>query len=171
MRSGARGCGAIQVASQPFIPSRTMANTLIDPRPLEPSWVHDTEPSDIADWTIRRRFWNKTTKRMDTVVEGGSGNTLAFLSTLAAILNSRNYECEINVHAGNLVPREGNQKPLYFDLKYPSGYDLGIFWSVSPILGGTEEGYCTDELFDWVEYLLDENKSFDIELSESDPTP
>lgn len=147
-----------------------MANTLADPRPLEPSWVHDQEPHDVAEWTIRRRFWNKTTKRLDTVVESGGGNALKFLSTLAAILNSRNFECEINVHAGGLVPRE-NARPLYFDLKYPSGYDLQIFWSVSPILGGMEEGTCTDELFDWVEYLLDENKSFDIELSFLDPTP
>lgn len=170
MRSGAQGCGAIQVASQFCHPSPIMTGTLIDPRPMEPSWVSEVPSLDRADWIIRRRFWNKTTRKIDAVVESGSGNMLKMLSTLAAILNSRNIECEIEVYANN-TERVNSERPLFIDLQFPSGYELGLYWSIEPILGGLEEGTCTDELFDWVEYLLNENKCFKIDLSYLDPTP
>jgi len=147
-----------------------MTNALIDPRPMEPSWVSEIPAPDQADWTIRRRFWNRTTRRLDAVVESGSGNTLKMLSSLAAILNSRKIECEIEVYANTVTPRESD-RPLFCDLEYPSGYELGLYWTIEPVLGHLEEGTCTDELLDWVEYLLNENKSFKIDLSYLDPTP
>lgn len=153
-----------------------MSNALIDPRPLEPDWVTDTSADypDRAEWTVIRRPWNRETRRHDTVTVSGDGNTRAFLNVLAAILNSRDYECQITVDAAGIKPRPlgvVTHKLEHLDFDYPTGYDLGIFWSVRPVLGEEETGTCTDELFSWVEYLLKEQKAFEIDLSVYDPTP
>lgn len=147
-----------------------MTTSLVDPRPLEPSWISEVPALDQADWIIRRRIWNKSTKKVDTLIERGSGNALRMLSTLAAILNSRNLECEIEVYSNNIEPRE-SERPLFCDLEFPTGYHLGLFWIIDSVLGAREDGTCTDELFDWVEYLLGQNKCFTIDLSYYDPTP
>jgi hypothetical protein len=147
-----------------------MTNTLIDPRPLEPDWVREAPCTDTVQWTIRRHLWNRETKRYIPVHEHGHGNTLACLSAIAAILNSRNIECEIIIHSNDLEQRDGG-RPYHYDLKYPSGYDLGVFWNIDHPAVDQDGGRDTDELMDWTEYLLSEGKEFTIELSWFDPTP
>jgi len=144
---------------------------LIDPRPLEPDWVSADPLPDIASWTLTRRPWNRETKRYDTISVSGGGDAFTFLSVLAALLTSRNFECQIVVHAQGIEPRPEGVKPYLNQINYPDGYDLGIFWIVKPVLGEEESGRCTDDLFGWVEYLLNEQKEFEIELSYDDPTP
>lgn len=148
-----------------------MTSSLIDPRPLEPNWVTSSRPGlpDRAEWTVVRQRWNRETRQYDTTTVSGDGNALAFMTVLAAILNSRDFECQITVDASGIIPDDDVRKLP--NLKYPSGYDLCLFWSINPVLGEEETGTCTDELFSWVEYLLNEQKAFEIELSLDDPTP
>lgn len=165
------GCGAIKVVTQNFTEVPIMTSSfLVDPRPLEPDWVTSNAPEDTAFWKITRHKWNKELRRYDGYTENYDGDSFAFLSLLAAIIRSTDYECEIEVDATHIRPREG-ERPLYFDLKYPDGYTCGIHWWVSHGVGTEESGTCTDELFDWVEYLINDNDRFRIELSELDPTP
>jgi hypothetical protein len=144
---------------------------LIDHRPLEPDWVSADPLPDIATWTLTRRPWNRETKRYDRVEASGAGDAFTFLSTLADLLTSRNFECQIVVDARGIEPRLDSDKAYLNQINYPDGYDLGIFWIAKPILGEEESGRCTDDLFGWVEYFLNEQKEFLIELSYDDPTP
>lgn len=144
---------------------------LIDPRPLEPDWVSADPLPDVATWTLTRRPWNRETKRYDRVEVHGSGDAFTFLSTLADLLTSGNFECQIVIDARGIEPRLDSEKAYLNQINYPDGYDLGIFWIAKPILGEEESGRCTDDLFGWVEYFLNEQKEFLIELSYDDPTP
>lgn len=159
--------------AQQITPLRAMSNALIDPRPLEPDWVTTTRPGlpDLAEWTVIRRPWNRETRRYDTVTISGDGNALAFLNVLAAILNSSDFECQITVDATGIIPREEGTKSQYLQFTWPTSYDLGLFWSIRPVLGEEETGTDVDELLSWVEYLLNEQKAFEIDLSVDDPTP
>lgn len=148
-----------------------MTTSLVDPRPSEPDWVSALDLPDRIRWTIVRRPWNRETKQYDTVTVTDDGDSHAFLNGLTAILNSRDLECQITVDATNFDCCN-DLSLIYFGIdNLPSGYDLGLFWSIRPVLGEEETGTCTDELFSWVQYLLEEQKAFEIELSYLDPTP
>jgi len=144
---------------------------LIDPRPLEPNSVSEDFLPDIAYWTLTRRPWNRETKRYDTINVFGSGDASTFFHVLAVLLTSRKFECQIVVDARGIQPWPEGVTSSFNQINYPNGYDLGLFWIIKPVLGEEESGRCTDDLFGWVEYLLKEQKEFEIELSYDDPTP
>lgn len=148
-----------------------MTTSLVDPRPSEPDWVSAPDLPNRAQWTIIRRPWNRKTKQYDTVTVTNDGGIHACLDELAAILISRDFECQITVDATNINFDDGFPLIYHCPDNLPSGYDLGLFWSIRPVLGEEETGTCTYELFSWVEYLLEKQKAFEIDLSVYDPTP
>jgi hypothetical protein len=147
-----------------------MSNALIDPRPIEPNWAYEVEAPDLVCWTIRRRKWNRQAQNMDLLTEKGSGGTAHFLDAVAAILNSADFECEIDVDASQSIGEE-TARPRHYDLNYPTGYDLCLDWSIIGEIDSEEVGSCTDELMGWVEHCVDSHKTFTVSLWVADPTP
>lgn len=148
-----------------------MTNTLIDPRPMEPAWVSEHEPTDVVSWTIRRRKWNKEARKMDVFSQGYSGTTEQLLESLVQTLKSGSYECDYDIDAEHAIG-EIDDKPRHYSMDYPDGYHLGLDWSiVGQDCCGDDTGYCTDELMDWVEHYVNNNKRFTVSLWVADPTP
>jgi hypothetical protein len=147
-----------------------MSNALIDPRPIEPNWTSEALGLDLVCWTIRRRKWDKQARKMNVLTERNSGGTMQFLDAVAAILNSADFECEIDVDASQSIGDESG-RPRHYDLNYPTGYDLCLDWSIIGEVDSEEVGSCTDELMGWIEDCVDRHKVFTVSLWVADPTP
>ena len=147
-----------------------MTNLMIDPRPMEPAWVHERELIDVVCWTIRRHKWNKEARKMDLFATKHEGTTEDLLQSIADTLNSADYECDYDIDA-EYSAGEVDGRPRHFELNYPTGHELCLDWSISGEVSSEDIGYCTDELMGWVEHYADIHKKFTVSLYVADPTP
>lgn len=144
-------------------------STLIDPRPLEPV---DNNLADVINWTVKKIRWNPNACRRDVTYESNSGGSEKFLQSVLDIALSDDFQCDIFVDATEYEPKVlADGKIVPSKLEIPSAPTPVIDWQISPIVGVEEQGQDLFELFDWIEYAINERKDFKIEFSAHDPTP
>lgn len=145
--------------------------SMIDPRPLEPSWVYEVECPDIAEWTVIRRKWNKETRKYDAIKSCDDGNMIALLAAVAEIIKGNDPECEIEIDASNIA--ESILPPTKIT---DYGVDLGngrrdLWWTINPSGILDDSGGDVHELMGSIEYLANKGEKFTVEISYYDPTP
>lgn len=136
-------------------------NQLIDPRPVEPPIYGEHLPVDRIEWTISRN-----NGRAEKTLEYGSGNAVEFYKKLILILSSSEPECLISVDATLIDPDNVSVSLSLANTSCPD-----VYWVIDPVAGAKEEGLDPFELFDWVNFCLEKQAKFSIDLSWYDPTP
>lgn len=148
-------------------------NQLIDPRPMEPAWVGETEPSGSIEWTINRRKWNKETRKYQTLTETCQGTALDFMRQVGDVTLSADPECWFDVDASQAsIP--STTPPVWYQVEHCQGQHL--YWAVDyksqKYTDSTkEEGTDIYELMSWIAYMMEEGNSFTLEIEWVDPTP
>ena len=149
---------------------------LIDPRPMEPAWVRETEPSNLIEFRIVRYSWNKEQRTYDKQEEIHSAKLAGFLDTVASMLRA-GIECTIEADASQHVPAAPGTQPIHYGIKVPGFTCMfsRVRWldRETPFesIYDEEETTDNDEVLASVEWLCNECKVFSVDISSYDPTP
>lgn len=149
---------------------------LIDPRPLEPDWVHESDPIDLIDYQITRFSWNKEARKYDRLTEAHSSDMATFLEAVASMLRT-GVECEIQADASERTPSNDIDLPVHYSIKLPSftGMHSQLRWlysqTATEAIYEEEDTTDNDELLAGAEWLCNERKIFTVNIGGYDPTP
>lgn len=149
-------------------------STLIDPRPMEPAWVAEHEPSGLVDWKTERLHWSREHKCREIRTEYHEGRALELISYIGGLTLSPAFEpCCVIVDASQAVMPQTNP-PAWYNVKHSEENIFG--WSIKYTtpdcsIESHETGTDVSELMGWVAYLLEQNAIFTLDLEIDDPTP
>lgn len=150
---------------------------LIDPRPLEPSWVTDLTPgsSGMVEWQTARRLWNKELKKYEKHTEYFEGTPAEFIKYVCSTISSVSIgNAEIIVDASQSIVSSCDSSRWYDINDIP--HNFWIDWGISYNLNNypedeNEVGTDPYELISWVAYVIENNGKCIIDLQDYDPTP
>jgi hypothetical protein len=149
-----------------------MSNFIYDPRPLDPPSYWEHELSDKVEWCVTHTKIKFTRDGLDKKIntEYGEGDLVQAMQMVANIYDGVAEDYKIEIDATEVAYESDRRNPICLTIKYePKNF---ISWEVTDKDSGSKEtGTDPEELFGWVEYMMNENKRFKIEFDTIDPTP
>lgn len=147
--------------------------TIVDPRPLEPSWVFERDTPGLLSVFIDKTRWSSELQRFVIDSSHSEVTSIEFLRQVQELLNQGNWHHEITIHIQACPTFEYSD--LTRSINFPTGY-IGLHWKLSSGDKMYEEGSgtCPDELLGCLTWVILDNEKgskFILELSEDDPTP
>jgi hypothetical protein len=149
-----------------------MSNFIYDPRPLDPPSYWDDEMDDKVEWCVTHTKCKFTKDGLIRKVDKkyGEGDLVQTLQVVASVYDDVAEDYTIEIDATQVVSGSDRITPIFSTIKYESKYFIS--WEIADLDSGSREnGTDADELFDWIEYMLNEHKRFKIEFDTIDPTP
>jgi hypothetical protein len=149
-----------------------MTNFIYDPRPLDPPEYWETEMSDKIEWCATHTKIKFTRDGVNKKIDKkyGEGDLIQALQAIVDVYEDVAENYVIDVDASQLVSKSDRLTPICSSLKFtPRDF---ISWDITDKETGAQEvGTDAYELFDWIEYMMNENKRFSIDFDTIDPTP
>lgn len=147
--------------------------TMIDPRPVEPSWVLERDTPGLFSVFIDKTYWHKESRCFMVDSNHHEVTSIELLQQVQELLDKGNWYHEITIHIEACPTLEYSD--LTRSINFPTGY-IGLHWRLFSGNRENEEdsGTCPDELLSCLAWaILDNEKGskFILELSEDDPTP
>lgn len=152
-------------------------NELIDPRPLEPDWVTAEALPNYVELTVTVTKWNSPEKKWEKKTYQEMGTPMEMLTAILEYVNItslgevEDYEITIDGRNANLNTYGLGDRKIHYDLKVPDSHSACLYWTLKEHTSEDQvHGRDLDELFSWIEYLIGENKIFDITIALDDLT-
>jgi hypothetical protein len=151
-----------------------VSDIIFDPRPLDPPEYFDHDLSSNVSWVVNRYTirYNKSTNKFTKNVsqQNGDDDVKNVLQMIAEIYSGDSPEnCEIFIDATQTAPRNEGAVPVYFQVNFSETRD--VYWEIKQDDDVFDSGTDSEEFFATVEYMINEQKKFHIELGTIDPTP
>jgi hypothetical protein len=125
--------------------------------------------ADVIDWKIVQLKWDKITRKYNEIQKVNTGTVDSLMYSIAELLNGPEPECVVEIKSGDIKFIQDYRNPTTKNLKYPN--DGSLFWTIEPAGILDENGTDIDEMFGAIEYLIERNQTFKVEISYYDPTP
>jgi hypothetical protein len=150
-----------------------MADAMIDPRPMDPPSYWIVPPSNIVEWTITRRKWNRELRKHDIFVKYGSGQPIQVLETIVKEIElDPEFDIEIDATMADFDRSSEDLVAKYKALKSPPDfYRNGLDWCADGVDTDYECGCDGDDMIDMVWYEIEQRRTITVTIGYGDPTP
>lgn len=145
--------------------------SLVDPRPLEPSWVSEFDSPGLLNIFTEKTYWDRDSRSFKTDNSNIEATPAEFLRQIQELIHKGDWSHEITFQIALCSTLDYSD--ILKGAEVPIDY-IGLYWKLLDDSSTLAEGTCPWELLDqltWATLDHGEGAKFVLHLSEDDPTP